>query len=237
MLSDVDQDTLHESVLFKSLPVELADELTAASNVVKFDRGETLFIQGDRAEFMFVILEGWVKLTRITPSGDEIVVTVYTDGQSFGEAAALQKEDFPVSATAVTDCRLLKVRSDLVLRTIQSQPEVALAIIISTFHHLHEFVLQIEEMKALSSVERLASFLMGLAPVQEGSCTFSLPYDKGLIAGRLGMKPESLSRAFHRLRQVGVVVSRNNVAISDVDRLHDFIEREKGVNWLQILHP
>ena len=53
-----------------------------------------------------------------------------------------------------------------------------------------------------------------------------LPYDKALIAGRLGMKPESLSRAFAKLRELGVRVNQSSAAISSVSRLHDLAHAE-----------
>jgi hypothetical protein len=50
-----------------------------------------------------------------------------------------------------------------------------------------------------------------LAPVEHGCCVIALPYDKNLIAARLGLKPESLSRAFANLRSVGVAVHAAHV--------------------------
>ena len=199
-------------------------------------RGQSVFLQGDSADHMYVVLDGWIKLTRSTPSGDEVVVTVYSTGQSFAEAAALQNGVFPVSAEAVADCRLLQVNATGVLKAIRAEPELGIVILASTFHHLHELILQIEDIKAHSGGQRLAAFLMGLAPVEEGSCTFSLPYDKALIAARLGMKPESLSRAFSRLKELGVSVSRNKIAISRVEVLHDFVDHEKSADWRLAAH-
>ena len=51
-----------------------------------------------------------------------------------------------------------------------------------------------------------------------------LPYDKVLIAGRLGMKPESLSRAFAKLKPVGVRITQNTADIADLDALRDYVE-------------
>lgn len=227
MLSPQDIETIHQSVLFKNLPADILDMFLADSNLVQVPRRKTLFIQGEPADRMFVVLEGWIKLTRITPAGEEVVVTVYSIGESFGEAAALKGGEYPVSAEAVTDCRLLSVKASTMLEALRTQPQVAVAMLTCTFMHLHELVLQIEGMKALSAPKRLAAFLIAQAPVDEGSCAFSLPYDKVLIAGRLGMKPESLSRAFAKLRQTGVVVSRNHIAIADVERLHAYVDAEK----------
>ncbi len=227
MLAQNDIETVRQSVLFKNLPEDVLDEFLHNSNVVNAPRRKTLFIQGEPADHIYVVLEGWVKLTRITPAGEEVVVTVYSTGETFGEAAALKGGTYPVSVEAVTDCRLLAVKAPVMLDAILTKPEIAIAMLTSTFQHLHELVLQIEGMKALSGPKRLAAFLIAQAPVDDGSCTFSLPYDKVLIAGRLGMKPESLSRAFAKLRTKGVVVSRNHITIADVEQLHDYVDEEK----------
>lgn len=223
-----DMTAIRHSVLFKNVPDDILKVLLVDSSVMNIDRRQTLFIQGDAANYMYVVLEGWIKLTRITSTGEEVVVTVYSTGESFGEAAALQNGLYPVSSEAVTNSRLLAVKASTILNELKTQPDLAIAMLSCTFQHLHELVLQIEDMKSLSSVKRLAAFLIALAPVDEGSCTFALPYDKTLIAARLGMKPESLSRAFSRLRQSGVVASRNNVAIKDVQNLHFYVEEEKA---------
>lgn len=231
MFTPMELEIVNRSVLFKNVPNNITQDLLGQSHKKTVLRGETLFIQGDQAEHMFVVLKGVVKLTRISPSGDEVVLTVYSAGESFGEAAALKGGNYPVSTEAVADCKLMCIKASTILNALSKHPELAVAMLSCTFQHLHELVLQLEDMKALSGAKRLAAFLIALAPVEEGSCTFSLPYDKFLIAARLGMKPESLSRAFAKLRKSGVIVSRNNVAISDVEALHCYVEEEKSTGW------
>jgi len=231
MFDQKDVSAIKNSFLFKNVPNKISDSLILRSQQIAIARGKVLFIQGDFAENMYVVLEGIIKLVRITPSGDEVVVTVYSQGDSFGEAAALQGGIYPVSAEAVSESRLLAVPASTILSALKSEPELAVAMLSCTFQHLHELVIQIEAMKTQSSTKRLAAFLIALAPTEEGSCAFSLPYDKILIAARLGMKPESLSRAFTKLRKSGVLVSRNNIAIADVERLHEYIQEEKSTGW------
>jgi hypothetical protein len=67
-----------------------------------------------------------------------------------------------------------------------------------------------------------------LAPVEHGSCVIALPYDKVLIAARLGLKPESLSRAFAKLRSVGVAVHAAHVAVSDIAKLRRLATDERS---------
>jgi Crp-like helix-turn-helix domain len=56
----------------------------------------------------------------------------------------------------------------------------------------------------------------------------ALPYDKVLIAARLGLKPESLSRAFAKLRSVGVAVHASHVAVSDIGKLRQLASDERN---------
>jgi len=227
MLSDTDHRAARQSIIMRSMPDEAAQALVAESACASLSRGETVFIQGDRATSVFIVLDGWVKLYRITPTGGEAVVSVFTRGDSFGEGVAFCDEVYPVSAEAVTSARLLQVRASRLQEMMKARPELCLAMLASTFRHLRALVTQIEQLKAQSGPQRIAEFLLDLCPVEDGACAVTLPYDKVLIAGRLGMKPESLSRAFVRLRDVGVQVVQNQANIGDVARLRAYVEADR----------
>ncbi len=219
------------SVLLASMPDDVTETILARSEIRSLDRGETIFLQGAPADSVFIVLDGWAKLFRVTQNGAEAVVGVFTKGRSFGEAVAFRNDVYPVGAEAVTDCRLMQVRASIILDMMKSRPEVCTAMLASTFKHLHSLVAQIEQLTAQTGAQRVAEFLIELCPVGEGPCAVTLPYDKVLIAGRLGMKPESLSRAFGRLRDTGVKITQNHAAISDVSRLRDYVEEDRATAW------
>ena len=231
MTSKTDREIARESILFSSLPGDLADLLLDRAVTQEHARGATIFLQGEPASSVYIVLDGWVKLFRVSPSGSEAVVGVFTKGRSFAEAAAFQESAYPVNAEAVTECRLLRVRASLILETMKSRPELCNAMLASTFRHLQALVGQIEQLKAQTGTQRVAEFILDLCPVDEGACTVVLPYDKVLIAGRLGMKPESLSRAFGRLRDFGVTVRQNHAAVTDVARLREYAEEDRSTAW------
>lgn len=218
----------NQSQLFSSLPPELREELLDASHALSFRRGEHIFVQGDTAHFIHIVAAGWVKLYRIAPNGAEAVVGVMTRGRSFGEPIALRRESYPVSAAASTDCRVIAVPARDFLRLLQDHPEAMISILAATFAHLKSLVEQIEQLKARSGAQRVAEFLLDLCPEGAESANVTLPYDKVLIAGRLGLKPESLSRAFARLRDHGVAINQSDAAIASVSRLRDLAEAEQA---------
>jgi len=210
------------SLFLSSLPEKSKSAVFMHTAEHSYAQGETIFLQGDPADIIYIVIQGWVKLYRIAPNGAEAIVGVFTAGHSFGEALALQQQVYPVAAEAVTNSRILCLPTRVLTNMIKSSPEIAISILAATFQHLHSMVFQLEQLKAFSGAQRVAEFLVELCPVSEGACTITLPYDKTLIAGRLGMKPESLSRAFAKLRKYGVTVRQNSAAISDVVQLHSF---------------
>ena len=208
-----------ESLLFSSAPKEVSDLLLRRAVVTSHPPGTTIFAQDDPAEAIFVVIEGWVKLYRIAQSGAEAIVGVFTKRHSFGEAAALRGGRYPVYAETVTETTLLRIDARDLLDLLRSQPEVSIAMLTATYAHLHGLIAQIEQLKARTAPQRVAEFLLDLTKCKVGPCAVTLPYDKVLIAGRLGMKPESLSRAFSRLRNHGVKIKRNSAEIRDVEIL------------------
>lgn len=220
-----------QSLLLAATPEPVAQKVLEAAHERLFDRGATIFLQGERAKAIYIVAEGWVKLYRIAPNGAEAVVGVFTKGSSFGEAVAFRSDNYPVAAEAVTDCTLIRIDTDAFLRQIRENPEVAISILSATYLHLHSLVAQVEALKAQTGSQRVAEFLLELAACPAGACEVTLPYDKVLIAGRLGMKPESLSRAFARLKEQGVTIRQNVALIADIAVLRDFVEEDPALAW------
>ena len=219
-----DWQIVRSTPLFGNMPQDVVQTIIGNQAVRRCDKGTLLFQQGEAAVSFFVVLDGWVKLFRITPDGNEAVVGVFRRGETFAEAAIFLGGRYPVSAEAVTDARLLRVDGEVLRNRIREQPDLALSMLASASYHLKSLVEQIEQIKLLSAPQRIADFLVRLCPVREGGCTIDLPYEKALIASRLGMKPESLSRALAKLRPLGVSVDREKVSIVDVHLLVNFIE-------------
>jgi hypothetical protein len=80
----------------------------------------------------------------------------------------------------------------------------------------------------MSTTERVASFLIRLSNVSSGHAVVRLPQEKGLVAGRLGMRPETFSRALSQLRQHGVTCSGLDVIIDDVSALRGIGKRKRA---------
>lgn len=222
-----DLKTASQTAVFCGLNPQTVQTLLAPATVVELEPGDALFRQGEPAAAFFIVIEGWIKLYRITPAGDEAVLHVLAEGESFAEAVAFAGGRYPATASAATDSRVVLIPAHHVMCCIREMPDIAIAMIASTSQHLHQLVMRVEQLSAQSGLQRVAEFLAALCPNINGPCRISLPYDKSLIAGRLGLKPESLSRVFAKLRLMGVDVRASDVVVSEVAQLRDLVAGDR----------
>ena len=205
--------------VFRGLKPLVFERLTAPAVTLTFKSGDTIFRQGDAAVSFFIVVDGWIKLYHITASGKQAVIYVFTKGESIAEAVAFTGQSYPAAAEAVSDVRVVRIPAAHIIKCIRDTPDIAFVMIASTSLHLHRLLEQVTQLKVQSAVQRLAEFLVSLCPPGKSSCMIALPYEKILIAGRLGITPKSLSRAFAKLKSAGVEVHDLQVIVHDIDVL------------------
>jgi len=205
--------------LFHGLDLQDLFYLTGDARVTNEPAGAMLFFQGDESKNFFVVLSGSVKLHRVTPDGNESVISVVQRGESFAEAAAFESGAYPVSAAVIEGARLLIVPAQPFIDKALEDRRLAIKMLTAMSCRLRQLVNQVEDLSLKSSVERLATYLSSLCGDTSGCTTVRLPLDKALIARHLGMQPETLSRSLARLRKLGIEVDGELVRIPDIDVL------------------
>lgn len=221
-----------QSPLLARLSQEVRTCLLSKARVCHFDRGTTIFIQGERAANLKIVVQGRVKLYRVAASGCEAVVDLCGEGSSFEEVTALRGERYRLSAEAVSDVTLVLVDLKAIGSCPKAREELSSAVLACAADSLDALLAHVQDLKVQNGAQRLADFLAGLCATQEGACSVDLPYEKNLIAGRLGMKPESLSRAFRRLGDKGVAIDRNHITIGDVAALRAYSAEDPAQSWM-----
>ena len=226
-ITEADLPLLLGLPLFAGLSQEELLDLLADSSVTVAPADSLLFLQGDPAHTFYVVLEGWVKLFRTTAEGDEAIIAVVPQGQSFAEAAVFEEGSYPVSAAMVDDARLLCIAAEPFLEKIVADRRMIMKMMASMSKRLRQLVNQVEDLSLKSSVERVAGYLAGLCTEEAGAANVRLPLDKAVIARHLGMQPETLSRSFARLRTLGIAAEGDKVTIADVDVLRRLSRQER----------
>ena len=211
---------LRELPLFASVDEATLSRLALDAKIENFEDGGVIFRQGDPITAIVVILRGFVRVLRIAASGDETLISILSQGESVNIAPPGADEVYNICAEAVGSASVLKLPAGRFARLMRESPSLAEATLRDAREKVAALVREIESLKSHNADQRLSRFILALCPVGEESVRFRLPYDKRLIAARLGVTQETLSRAFAKLREIGVRTEARDVFVENVGRLH-----------------
>jgi CRP-like cAMP-binding protein len=154
---------IKSSHLFGAMSEEAAKRIIGDRGARVYSKGTALFRQGEEAEAFYLILSGWVKISRVASDGEEAVCGIFTRGETFAEFAMLLGGKYPASAEVIAPSRLLRIESSALRRSIRESPDLAFSMLASASYHLRLLVEQIEQIKLRSAPRRIGEFLISLA--------------------------------------------------------------------------
>lgn len=211
--------------LFQELtPAQIA-HLAAHTRSKRLPKGEMLFQRGDIAHGFYFIVFGQVKLAFPSSSGNEKVVEILGPRQSFGEAAVFAQRPYPVFAQALADTLLLYVPRDALFELLETDNSFARNMLSGLAMRLHSLILDVESYSLRSSAQRVIGYLLQHCPNEhcEGSIEITLPTSKQVIASRLNLTPETLSRILHDLAEAWLIeMQGKHIKIGDLKRLREY---------------
>lgn len=216
--------TLAKAAMFNRLPDATLERLAAGMTESLFRRGNVVFGRGAAATGMYIVASGQLKLTQETREGAEHVVELLQEGDSFGEAALLTQRLHLVTATAVSECKVLHIRRQTLLNELENDQAFARTVLSMLSDRLYRQTAEMESVLLLTAAARVARFIFHRLNlnVAKASRRVALPFRKCLIASHLNMTPEHFSRTLRDLTMIGLIsVKGGLVDIIEVDRLRD----------------
>lgn len=219
--------------LFATVSAAALHTLASASTTRRYERDDALFHAGEQPEYLHVLAQGSVQLSAGTPDGREAVVELLRPPETFILAAALTSQPYLMSARAVEPSHVLLIPQRLLLTEIKTDPELALTLLGSMAQQYRHLVREIKDLRLRTASQRLALYLLHLVESDGNDQAARLPYDKKLLASRLGMTPESFSRAIAELRRHGVDVRSDEVRITDLAELRTFCRLDQLLDRLE----
>jgi len=213
--------TIQNIPLFKDCDETFFEAISSKSSIQKHKKGKMLFIHGEDADRFFIIKSGWVKLFRETLDGAQAVVDILTTNHIFGETSIFENESYPYSAEIVEPAEIISLPISELKAEIESNNKLALSMLNSMAKYRRQQDTEIEHLAIQNAPQRIGCFLLRLADQgAEGAVKIHLPYDKTLVASRLGMQPETFSRALKKLKdKTGIQVNGATIEMDDLDQL------------------
>jgi len=215
-----DRALLKAMPLFAGLPAGALDRLIYGAFVQNLPAGATLFQQGEPPEFLYVLLTGRVALTARSDEGAEAVIEFFRRGDVFIAPAVILELPYLMGSRIIDDARILMVPAEHFRDQLARDAALNAELVKELARHWRLLVRQIKDLKLRTGPQRLAAYLLDLSGGKGGP--IDLPEQRRMLAGRLGMTPESLSRAFGQLVAVGVTGRGSRVNIAEPEQLERF---------------
>jgi CRP/FNR family transcriptional activator FtrB len=218
-------EALRLTPLLRDLPDPVMDQLAAISKVMHVPEDTEVCHQGDAADQLFIVLDGQLAGSSSSANGSTAVVEVIRSGETLGLASVLARLPRLIGVRTVTASQLLAIEAQGLLDLIEQEPSLVTALLRAQANEFNSLVRQVCDLKLRTTAQRLGCYLLSLTNEERANATaLRLPFDKRLLAARLGCRQENLSRAFAALRGFGVETHGARVILHDIAKLKAYAE-------------
>lgn len=220
---------LQSTPLLRDLPNSVMDRLAAISKIVEAPEDRELYQQGGTADQLFIVLDGQLAGFSTAANGTTAIVEVIRAGETLGLATLLARLPRLIGVRTVTASRLLSIDAQGLLALVEQEPSLVTALLRAEANEFRALVRQVCDLKLRTTAQRLGCYLLSLSTEQrENATAMRLPFDKRLLAARLGCRQENLSRAFAALRGFGVETHGARVILHDIAKLTAYAEPDEA---------
>ncbi|UCH20110.1 MAG: Crp/Fnr family transcriptional regulator [Deltaproteobacteria bacterium] len=214
--------------IFNGLSESHLQEIKNIAVNKRLNKGELIFSEGDDGNGFFVVVDGQIKIFKLSSEGKEQILHILGAGEPFGQVAMFAGRSFPAYAEAIAKSHLLFFPRHAFIGLISGNPQLGMQMLAVLSMRLRQFTIQIENLSLKEVPGRLASYLIYLADEQEKADEVNLPISKGQLASLLGTIPETLSRIFAKMSSQGLIeVSGGNIRLTDRNGLEELSEHGK----------
>jgi len=217
---------LRQCVLCQPLDADDFDEIASTSHAKQLIESRFLFEQGAPLTDIYLLISGSVKLQRLAPSGDIKVFEIIRPGQTFAEAVLFSGgARYPVSAVAVVPSVVVAIHAASYLKLLNSSNTLCLNLMAKLSQRLHWMVNEVDRLTLHNATFRLVCYLLSHLDEDENDRRdVNLSVPKHVIASRLSITPETLSRSLKELSIQGLInLDGPQIDLINIEKLRQLI--------------
>jgi CRP/FNR family transcriptional regulator len=214
--------------IFVDLPFEIKQSIMNSSNHKIYNKGEIIFNSGEHFDYLFIVIKGRVKLSKISAMGKEQILKILEPGDFMGELSLFKDTVLTNSAEALEKTEICIIRSEKVRELIMQRPEIALKFLEKYAERIKHSEELIEQIGLRDVEQRIANYL--IAEVEKNNIknknneyVINLPVTKSVLSSMLGTTKETLSRKLSLLQDEGLILmeGQRKIIITDIESLRD----------------
>lgn len=226
----MDLNILRIIPLFSELSEKELEKVLKAGNRKNYHKENLILIEEEIGSSMFVILEGRVKVSRISDDGREVILSIMSEGDFFGEMSLLDGHTRSANVTAIDDSELLVIRREEFLQMLHDYPQIAINLLKELAQRIRKGDEHIKSLSLQDAKGRVANTLLRIAEdygvLRKGQVEINeLPLQQDL-ANMAGTSRETISRVIKTLIQQGYLKKeRGKIIIIDYEKFKAIFSR------------
>lgn len=220
MVSPIEKmDALGRNVYFSGLGQDVLSQLAEGTQLRRYRQDEIICWFGEKCEGLYTIQRGRVKLFKLSPKGRELIIQIFSDGDTFNEVPVFDNGLNAVNVAALEDCAIWLVEPVVIRQALRQHPDMAEKVILNLSHNLRTMVGKVEELSFFQVTNRLARLLDRLEPGELNEQRLT----QDQLAARLGTVREVVARSLRELERSGAIrVQRRQIQILDQRLLREW---------------
>lgn len=224
-----DADAVRRLDIFSNASDETFNKIIKGGFLQRFPAGVTLVHENEMSDFLYVLIEGQVEMFSSSNDRQTTLDIVHPIGL-FILAAVLNDGVCLQSARTLSDSLVLMIPAAEVRQAIEQDISFMQAVVQELARRYRQTVKELKNQKLRTGTERLANWILKLHNFQKYPNYVELPIEKRLLASRLGMTPENLSRAFATLSGYGIKVDGARIILVDQAKLTAYAQPDRLID-------
>jgi CRP-like cAMP-binding protein len=213
-------EALRSATLYRGLSDDDRQRLAEVALVKSWDKGETIFGEGDPSDFLLTVLAGRVKIVKLQASGKEVILEIFGPGDPVGAVVAYEGRPYPASAIALERTSCLLVRRGPFFALLEKHPSLVRGLLSTFTRRIVELAQRIPEVAGARVETRFAHLFLKLAdrvgrPLG-GSVFIPMALSRQELADLSGTTIETCIRLMSRWGKEGVLeTARDGFVLKD----------------------
>jgi CRP-like cAMP-binding protein len=226
----MDINVLRNIPLFSELSDKDLEKIVRAGNKKNYHKENLILIEEEIGSSMFVILDGRVKVSRISDDGREVILSIMSEGDFFGEMSLLDGHTRSANVTAIDDSVLLVIRREEFLQMLHDYPQIAINLLKELAQRIRKGDEHIKSLSLQDAKGRVANTLLRISEdygvFRKGQVEINeLPLQQDL-ANMAGTSRETISRVIKTLIEQGYLKKeRGKIIIIDYEKFKAIFSR------------
>lgn len=194
----------------------------------KYKKNTMIFMEGERAEAVYFVKSGKIKISKNASDGKEHIIHIMTDGEVFAEACLFGLSPYPANAEAIEDSELYMIKNSDLEKLLEAYPKTAIQIIKVLSKRLNLVSKQIENLALRDAYGKTAALIIQLLRNDgieaKNGVVLRTDLSRQDMGNMVGLTRETLTRALMRLKNDGTIdIDRDEIRLLDIEKLNSWI--------------